>query len=225
MENMILSFKHKFIFLKTNKTAGTSMEIALSGICDPEDIITRISDDDQLAREALGFPGPQNHIIRDIRNKRGKVPNEHKFFNHMTMKDVLDRLPDLDLSGFFVFAVERDPVDRMMSLYHFRGGDSRWENFDDFLAKRSKNIWITSWDLYHVNGVNVADQIYFYEDLTGACEDLSRRFGVEVKLPAYRAKGQYRKSREIPPLSDFAKEWIRTTFTREYEAYHYTAPI
>lgn len=200
------------------------MEIALSGICGSEDIITRITREDQLVREALGFRGPQNHIIRYIRDEKGKVPKEHKFFNHMTMKDVLERLPDLDLSGFFVFAVERDPVDRMMSLYHFRGGDSRWENFNRFLAKRSKKISISSWDLYHVDGVNVADQIYFYEDLAGAFEDLTQRFGVEVKLPAYRAKGQYRKSREIPPLSDFAKDWIRTTYAREYEAYHYTPP-
>lgn len=221
---MILSFKHKFIFLKTKKTAGTSMEIALSGICGPEDIITRITDDDQAAREALGFPGPQNHIIQDIRNERGNVPRAYKFFHHMTMKDVLERLPDLDLSGFFVFAVERDPLDRMMSFYHFRGGDSRWENFDNFLTRRAGKIWISAWDLYHVDDVNVADQIYFYEDLPGACEDLTRRFGVEVKLPEYRAKGQYRKSREIPPLSDFAKDWIRSTFAREYEAYHYTPP-
>ena len=38
---MIISHKHKFIFLKTRKTAGTSVQIALSGICDQDlDIIT-----------------------------------------------------------------------------------------------------------------------------------------------------------------------------------------
>ena len=85
------------------------MEIALSGICGPEDIITPLSEDDQAARKALGFPGPQNHIIQNFRDERGKVPRAHKYFNHMTMRDVLERLPDLDLSEFFVFAVERNP--------------------------------------------------------------------------------------------------------------------
>jgi hypothetical protein len=37
---MIVSHKYKFIFLKTKKTAGTSIEISLSRYCDEDDIIT-----------------------------------------------------------------------------------------------------------------------------------------------------------------------------------------
>jgi hypothetical protein len=33
---MILSHEHKFIFIKTNKTAGPSIEITLSKHCEPE---------------------------------------------------------------------------------------------------------------------------------------------------------------------------------------------
>lgn len=48
---MIISHKHKFIFIKTKKTAGTSIEIALSSICDADDIITRISSEDEKTRK------------------------------------------------------------------------------------------------------------------------------------------------------------------------------
>ena len=41
---MILSHKHKFIFLKTKKTASTSLEIALSKICGKDDIVTPVSE-------------------------------------------------------------------------------------------------------------------------------------------------------------------------------------
>ena len=37
---MIVSHKHKFIFIKTKKTAGTAIEAALSELCGPQDVIT-----------------------------------------------------------------------------------------------------------------------------------------------------------------------------------------
>jgi hypothetical protein len=39
---MIISHEHKFIFVKTRKTAGTSIEIALSKFCGPDDVICPI---------------------------------------------------------------------------------------------------------------------------------------------------------------------------------------
>lgn len=57
---MIVSHAHKFIFLKTRKVAGTSMEIALSRYVGPDDIVTPISEEDEALRTSLGYAGPQN---------------------------------------------------------------------------------------------------------------------------------------------------------------------
>ena len=60
---MIVSHKNKFIFLKTRKTAGSSIEIALSKHCGPEDIITQIAPSEEKMRLDMGYRGRQNTQI------------------------------------------------------------------------------------------------------------------------------------------------------------------
>ena len=47
---MIVSHAHKFVFLKTKKTAGTSIELALSTLCGDDDIITPLTEIDEAQR-------------------------------------------------------------------------------------------------------------------------------------------------------------------------------
>ena len=79
---VIASHQHRFIFLKTRKTAGTSVEIALSKVCGPDDIITEISPEDEKLRQAAGGRPPQNFE---------SPPLERKAYNHMGAKAVRDR--------------------------------------------------------------------------------------------------------------------------------------
>ena len=58
----IVSYQKNFIFIKTNKTAGTSLEIALSKFCGKEDIIGPIFTQDEDLRKSKGFLGAQNFI-------------------------------------------------------------------------------------------------------------------------------------------------------------------
>ena len=60
---MIVSHAKKFIFVKTRKTSGTSMEVSLSQVCGPDDIITPISFEDELVRLA----GHGRHVTSELR--------------------------------------------------------------------------------------------------------------------------------------------------------------
>ena len=57
----IVNHKYKFIFIKTQKTAGTSMEISLSKFCNDKDIVSTIKPTDETLRKKLNFQGPTNH--------------------------------------------------------------------------------------------------------------------------------------------------------------------
>lgn len=58
---MIISHKHRFIFIKTRKTAGTSIEISLSRYCGKDDVITPITPADEVLRGVFGMAA-QNYL-------------------------------------------------------------------------------------------------------------------------------------------------------------------
>ena len=124
---MILSHKHRFIFIKGIKVAGTSVEIALSQLCGPEDIITPITPADERFR--LGTNGePRNYTnsrsvereyieaVRAAPTRRlVKVRNPPApFGNHMSLTEVLRLVPEA--AEYRVLFVERPPYAKVMSF-------------------------------------------------------------------------------------------------------------
>ena len=61
---MIISHKHNFIFIKTRKTAGSSVELYLENFCGPDDIISPAGGNDPCKpRNYKGFYNPIPEII------------------------------------------------------------------------------------------------------------------------------------------------------------------
>jgi len=98
---MIVSHKYQYIFLKTTKIAGTSIEISLSRFCDPDDIITPISLQDELMRKKPGiFPrnyknhtcllksGEDNSSLELVQKSKSKTI----FWNHIKAQEIKVRI-------------------------------------------------------------------------------------------------------------------------------------
>lgn len=128
---MIFSHKHKFIFIKGRKVAGTSIEIALSPHCGPQDILTPISPADELARLALGGQ-PQNYsranrveaeylALVQAQNFEAAIKTRvhsataYPFFNHMPLATVEALLDPPSQEYTLVYAV-RNPYQKVASL-------------------------------------------------------------------------------------------------------------
>jgi hypothetical protein len=200
---MIISHKYKFIFLKTNKTAGTSIEIALSKFCEESDIITPISSKDELTRQELGYRGPQNHLssivdygIKDILRFLYERKKKCQFYNHISASEAKAHLGDEIWNSYFKFCFERNPWDRIISLYYYMHNEESSLSVSDFVKSKSPQILKKSgYDLYTIDGKIAVDKIYRFEKLNEELEDVCERLGLPGKLELPRAKSHYRKDK------------------------------
>jgi hypothetical protein len=230
---MIISHKYKFIFLKTNKTAGTSVEIALSKFCGTDDIITPICLRDEKIRGELGYPAPQNHtssiwgytladIFKIIYKRRKKI----RFYNHIPAKKVRAYIGKEVWDSYYKFCIERNPWDRVVSLYYWRHrreseplpAISEFVNSKDpkILKKRGRRV-------YTINGKIAVDKICKFENLANDLEEVRKHVGIPEKLELPRAKTGFRKDkrnyREI--LSETDREKVARLFHEEIDLLGY----
>jgi len=203
---MIVSHLHRFIFMKTRKTAGTSIEIALSENCGPKDIISKIDANDEKLREELGFAGPQNLAVpirklnfRELLRlliKREKTNH----YNHCTADLVKHRIGSEKFDSYTSFCVVRNPWDRAVSMYWFsrnrgdRHAIDQSITFTEFIFSAPREL-ITDQDIYMIDGEIVIDHIVRFENLRPELDEVMSIIGIpSLTLP--HAKGGTRKDKQ-----------------------------
>lgn len=229
---MILSHEHRFIFLKTTKTAGTSIEIALSRFCGPNDVITPISPEDEALRTELGYRGPQRYLSpiweyrpRDIRRlMQGKGP-KMRFYNHMSALEIRARVDPDVWRSYFKFCVARNPWDRAISLYYWwhQSTETR-PGLSDFLkSKAPRKLMEKGWELYTISNEIAVDKVCRYEHLHADLEGVRVRLGLPEPLHLPGAKSSHRTERGTyrDSYGEAERELIRKGFQPEIEALRY----
>lgn len=114
---MIISHSHKFIFIKSYKTAGTSVEAAISQYCSGDDVVTPLGD---------------YHFNRDERGHWiHRSNNAGNFHQHDDALTIRNNLPVDIWNNYFKFSITRNPWDRAVSLFS-------WEKRRELLVPRKR---------------------------------------------------------------------------------------
>ena len=227
---MIISHKHKFIFFKTEKTAGTSLEIALSGICGPTDVITPISKIDEQYRQELGFRGPQNYLEpkkSSFFKKLFKGTDSNLkplFYNHISAAEVKPRLSTEQWNSYHKFAFERNPYDKIISWFYWTKADEQYGSLQKFIESGEAAL-LKGWNVYTQNNKLIVDKVYKYEELTTALTDLSQELNLasELKLPAKKTKSHTRKNHRhySQVLTGQQRQWVEKEFAPVLKKFNY----
>jgi Sulfotransferase family len=171
---MIISHQHKFIFLKTKKTAGTAVEAALSELCGPSDVITPYREESEEDRKGRG---PQNYRIehplkpqRPLWRKLLGRPERYYhptvgFYEHMPASRVRDYVGEEVWRSYFKFAFDRNPWDRQVSWYLYKTKSKTFRpSFERFMQDR-RRAFVTNYAIYTIDDTLAVDFVGRYETL------------------------------------------------------------
>ncbi|MFP3909442.1 MAG: sulfotransferase family 2 domain-containing protein [Archaeoglobaceae archaeon] len=211
---MIISHKYKFIFIKTKKTAGTSIEGYLAQFCGEDDVIA--PHEYLEGQNYTGFFNPltdmryylnygKNDLMDLINNLRNGQNGNGRFctlkrlvqlregvqyHQHLPAVIVRSRVGREIWDNYFKFCFERSPWDKVLSHYGHKCVELDQKiDFDDFMSDSVYWQWPMNYSLYSDFSGNVMmDYIGYYENLEDDLWEVLERLGIPTgELPRHRS--------------------------------------
>ena len=215
---MLLSRRHKLIFIHIYKNAGTSIQTALMPFAESR-LQRMVSGSRILPWRIRAFL--ENTIITPCLN-----PQPYPM--HIKARELVKIIGRKAFESYFSFAIVRNPWDWQVSLYSFMLKDDThpqrqlaqaFRGFDDYIRwrcaeeARFQNEWVCAED-----GERLVKFIGRYERLDDDFRTICTRIGVDATLPVMNV------SRTKPYQSyytDETRELVRRTFAPDIEMFGY----
>lgn len=223
---MIVCHRYELIFVKSLKTAGTSIEVAIGSQCGPDDIVTPIfpAIPGHHARNwrASFMPFREVRSMADLKKNLRELARRDRFYNHIPARFARARLPNRIWESYLKICVERNPWDKTLSHFHmFRNAEwhQRYNPNLTLDAYLDNGIFCRNLPFYcDVKGEIIVDRIVRYdrleEDLTKILRDRGMPFD---GLPQAKSglRNDRRSYKEI--LTSAQAERIKDAFATEID--------
>jgi hypothetical protein len=169
---MLISHRKKFIYTKTVKTAGTSVESYFERYC--------MADGQwEFAHHRDQYVGPEGII-----GCRGPDAGGKEWFNHMSAADIRSRVGTEMWDEYYKFCVVRNPFDKLVSWFSFQlhkgllAPATDQHVVDAFRERLSQGIPVLDRDKYVIDGSLCVDYAIRFEDLEHGIGHVCRKLSV-----------------------------------------------
>lgn len=187
---MLVSHRYRFIYLKTLKTAGTSIEIALEPLCWPEGT----------------YPG-ERHATEEVVSSAGIVGMRMQtvwstWYNHMPAVEIRQHAPDA-WRDYFKFCAIRNPFDKVVSMFwwqldHASRKHFALATFDEVKIHFEKFVATSDLafdrDKYMIDGCICVDKMIRFEHLEDDFAEVCRAIGIDAP-----PLGNYKRDTRLRP--------------------------
>lgn len=206
---MIASYLHNFIFIKTRKTAGTTVELTLAPLCGPDDIITPLGGNEEelrgngtpLCRNFMADADLERKVIRLMKKsdrqsrkkRRELIYNRSTYFQHSLASEAKEHLPAEFWQRAYKFTVERHPYERVVSKAYFKYRED--EPFHQRLDKVVRERRYNNHQFYVIDGAVAVDEIIRQENLLDDLKRLGAKLGLAIPDELPRGKSHQRTDR------------------------------
>ncbi len=214
---MLISHRKQFIYTKTAKTGGTSVESYFEKYCMPEG--------------EWEFSHAREEYISEagIIGYRGVDHKEKKWWNHMPASEIRDNIGQSLWNKYYKFCVVRNPFDKLISGFYFFENKKREtkELINSFRNWIKSGKPLTDRDRYMIDGEICMDYFIRHENMEEGinyvCSVMNIPFEKE-RIP--KLKSGYRNF-DIPIQNLYDEETIQIVkqrFSFELEYFGYNIP-
>lgn len=227
---MIISHQYKFIFIKTHKTAGSSMEMALGPLCGPHDIVTPMEsnqatdiprnyhEDSFLARSYAG-----SRLVRKCINRHSPMLGKW-YYEHMPATRVRELVGPEIWGSYHKFCFERNPWAKVVSYYNWKkfGQAKGMPSFREYVLEKTHRMPLDA-RLYFDGEQCLVDEVIDFKGFTTSFTELCARLGIpyDGRMPREKTNITEKPVDYHEFYDDETKAKIAECFAREIKLLNY----